>query len=316
MWFLETFGLPGREIAEITWGLLILSIIVVAIIAALVAVALATVRTGVDMTRDRAAVKRPDDQTALRWIYAGLGLTTLVLIGFVFWTVQTLAAIDEPRQEPAITVEVTAHQWWWELRYIGEDPSRSFETANEIHIPVGEPVRFVLTSADVIHSFWVPGLGGKTDLIPGQDNVAWLEAEEEGAYRGQCAEYCGLQHAHMALRVFADPPEEFAAWWDAQLQPAPQPQAEAAEAGQQVFLQNCSACHSVRGTIAAAELGPDLTHLMSRTTLAAGMMPNSVGYLSGWITNPQALKPGTPMPNVPLSGPELAALRSYLVTLN
>ena len=316
MYYLESFGSPGRQIAEITWGVLILAIIVVVIIAVLVVAGVVLrARRGVEMTRDQEAVSRPDDRHAIRWIYSGLALTTVVLIGFTVWTVATLTAIGSPRQEPVVTIEVTGHQWWWEVRYVGEDPARTFETANEIHVPVDQPVRFRLSSADVIHSFWVPSLSGKTDLIPGQENVTWLEAEAVGAYRGQCAEYCGLQHAHMGLRVFAEPPEDFAAWWDEQLEPAEDAVVPEAEAGRQIFVENCAVCHTVRGTIAGGEVGPDLTHLMSRSTIAANLLPNTIGHLSGWIANPQKLKPGTKMPNLDLSGPELEAIRSYLVTL-
>jgi cytochrome c oxidase subunit 2 len=202
------------------------------------------------------------------------------------------------------------------VRYVSDAPSRIFETANEIHIPVGEPVRLKLTSADVIHTFWVPAISGKTDLIPGQTNVTWLQADEPGVYWGQCNEYCGRQHAHMALRLFADPPEEFQAWWDAQLESAEPPETELGRTGQTNFVLRCGACHAVRGTLAGGDRGPDLTHLMSRTTLAAGMLPNTVGHLSGWIANPQFIKPGSEMPNLDLSGPQLDAIRSYLLTLD
>jgi cytochrome c oxidase subunit II len=316
MGYLESFGSPGREILGLTWGLLIQSIVVVLVVAALVVAGFfIKARRGVDMSRDQHSVKGPNDHKALPWIYTGLGLTTLSLVDFTVWTIATLAEIRQPAAEPAVTIEVTAHQWWWEVRYASEDPSQVFETANEIHVPVGEPVRFRLTSEDVIHSFWVPALGGKTDLIPGQTNATWLEADTPGVYRGQCAEYCGLQHAHMALRVFAEPPGEFEAWRQEQLEPADAPAAPKAEAGQTAFVRHCAACHTVRGTIAGGETGPDLTHLMDRTTIASAMLPNTVGHLSGWIANPQELKPGTTMPNPGLSGPELEAIRSYLMTL-
>ncbi len=201
------------------------------------------------------------------------------------------------------------------IRYKSDDPSREFTTANEIHVPVGEPVRFELRSADVIHTFWVPALSGKTDLIPGQTNTTWLEADAPGVYRGQCNEYCGQQHAHMALSLYADPPDQFQSWWDGQLRSAPAPAAPAAASGQRQFQQKCAACHSVRGSLAGGRVGPDLTHLMSRGTIAAGLLPNMVGNLSGWIANPQVLKPGCKMPNLELSGPELQAIRSYLLTL-
>jgi cytochrome c oxidase subunit II len=313
--YLESYGSPGKAILEITWGLLALAIAVVVVVAVLVALGLARVRFGIDLRQDRAAVRRPAEAAPRRWIYAGLALTAVVLIGFTTWTVGILAAIQMPR-DPSLTVEVTGHQWWWEIRYANDDdPSLVLETANEIHVPVGEPVRVVLTSADVIHSFWVPALAGKTDLIPGQTNVAWFEADTPGIFRGQCAEYCGLQHAHMALRVIAQTPEDFVAWWEGQLAPAADPAEPDAEIGQAAFVRHCSACHTVRGTIAGGEVGPDLTHLMSRTTIAAGMLPNTIGHLSGWIANPDALKPGTPMPTPDVSGPELEAIRSYLVTL-
>jgi cytochrome c oxidase subunit II len=201
------------------------------------------------------------------------------------------------------------------VKYVADEVSRNFETANEIHVPVGEPVKLVLTSADVIHSFWVPAIAGKTDLIPGQQNIAWLRADRPGVYRGQCVEYCGKQHAHMALRLFADPPDVFQAWWDDQLEPVDAPERAEARAGAELFRLHCSACHAVRGMPAGGQMGPDLSHLMQRTTIASGMLPNTTGHLSGWIANPDRLKPGTKMPRLDLSGPELDAIRAFLLTL-
>ncbi|WP_375263326.1 cytochrome c oxidase subunit II [Palleronia sp.] len=316
MWYLDTLGQPGGMIADLTWGLLILSIVVVVMITALVMVAVRGARRNVSMPADHASVKRPSERVPLRWIYGGLAATALVLIGFTVWTIGTMVAIAAPEEdEAALTIEITGHQWWWEVRYAAEEPPLIVETANEIWIPVGRPVRFKLTSADVIHTFWVPALAGKTDLIPGQVNTAWFQADVPGVFRGQCNEYCGLQHAHMGLRIFAAPEDEFREWYDAQLEPADLPEAPEALAGRDVFIEECGACHTVRGTIAGGEMGPDLTHLMSRTTLAAAMLPNTVGHLSGWIANPQQVKPGTHMPNPDLSGPQLEAVRSYLVTL-
>lgn len=317
MYYLETFGAPGHEIAEITWGLIWLSIGVVAIIALLVLVGVVLRGRGVaDMRTDGWAVRRSHDARALRWVYGGVVLTVAALTVFIVWTLNTLAAVRAPAEEPAVTIAITGHQWWWQVTYLNEDPSQIFETANEIHIPVGEPVKFILNSADVIHSFWVPSLAGKTDLIPGQENVAWLRADAPGVYRGQCAEYCGMQHAHMALRVFAEYPEEFRRWRAEMLEPAEEPVGEAAQAGAKLFRLHCSACHAVRGMIAGGEMGPDLSHLMNRTTIASGMLPNTVGHLSGWIANPDRLKPGTKMPRTDLSGPELAAIRAFLLTLD
>lgn len=318
MYYLKTFGPKGDITASLTWGLLAIAAGVSVLMSVLVIVAM--FRNG------RSSMATPGSPLPIahppgghRWIYLGLALTTLVLIALVIWTMDVLAEIDEPAGEPAFTIEVTGQQWWWEARYVDpDDPSRSFVTANELHIPVGEPVRITLASRDVIHSFWVPALAGKTDVIPGQTNETWLQADREGVYRGQCAEYCGLQHAHMALRIFADAPEAFQAWWDHQLEPADEvPEgSELLAVGERQFRLQCGACHAVRGTLAGGEAGPDLTHLMDRTTIASVTLPNTPGHLSGWIADPQHQKPGTTMPNPDLSGPELNAIRHYLETLD
>jgi cytochrome c oxidase subunit 2 len=225
--------------------------------------------------------------------------------------VAVLAEIAQPPGKSSLTVEVTGKQWWWQVRYLSDDPSRIFTTANEIHIPVGRPVRIRLIGGDVIHSFWVPGLGGKTDLIPGQTNETWLQAREPGIYRGQCAEYCGVEHARMALLVIADPPATFAAWQAHQLRsPAPAP-----GHGSDLFAMHCGSCHAVRGTVAAGILGPDLSHLGTRHTLAAGMLPNDSAHLARWLDDPQALKPGALMQRPEISPPERGAIVAYLESL-
>lgn len=204
------------------------------------------------------------------------------------------------------------------MRYLDADGRVLLTTANEIHIPSGEPVRFQLSSGDVIHSFWVPSLGGKMDAIPGQTNVTWLQADHPGRFRGQCGEYCGAQHAHMALFVDADAPADFDRWVAAQRAPAPA-QTKPPEAipvrGDAVFLDRCSGCHAVRGTAAEGALAPDLTHLMSRQTIAAGQLPNDRANLRRWIAQTQQTKPGTAMPNVTLRADELDAVVAYLTTL-
>ncbi len=312
MYYLHSFGSRGQPIAHLTIALLILSIAVVLIISIAVLVGVLSRRTrAVPLTAGRLPVERGG--SGMVWIYIGLALTTLALAGSVTWTMVTMAAIASPAKTPRITIAIRGHQWWWEVRYQNGDPARQFTTANELHIPVGEPVGIELTSADVIHTFWVPALAGKTDLIPGQTNTAWIEADEPGVYRGQCNEYCGQQHAHMALTLFADPPDKFQAWWDAQVAAASPP--EAVADGRTRFTRQCGICHTVRGTLAGGKVGPDLTHLMSRSTIAAGMLPNTIGNLSGWIANPQVIKPGSKMPDLDLSGPDLQAIRSYLLTL-
>jgi cytochrome c oxidase subunit 2 len=189
-------------------------------------------------------------------------------------------------------------------------------TANEIHVPAGRPVRLRLSSADVIHSFWVPQLMPKTDLIPGQVNETWLTANRPGIYRGQCAEYCGLQHALMAFLVVADGPAAFDRWVALQRAPAAEPAGTLATRGRQVLERtSCATCHTVRGTSARGTAGPDLTHLASRQQLGAGAVPNTPGHLGGWIANSQTIKPGNLMPPQPLTSEELQALIAYLETL-
>jgi cytochrome c oxidase subunit 2 len=227
-------------------------------------------------------------------------------------TVRTMIAESTPAQANELTLEVVAHQFWWEVRY----PAQNVVTANEIHIPAGQPVDVRVTSADVVHSLWVPELAGKTDVIPGQTNDMWLQASQPGEYRGQCAEFCGLQHAHMAFLVIADQSDQFQQWMSNQQQVPPPPTDPTQQRGQQVFLGSaCAYCHTIEGTNASGKIGPDLTHLASRKTLAAGTLPNGPGALGGWILNPQNLKPGNLMPATDLDSNDLQALLAYLDTL-
>jgi cytochrome c oxidase subunit II len=217
----------------------------------------------------------------------------------------------------AMTVEVTGHRWWWEIHYLDARGDRIAGTANEMHVPVGRAVRFKLKSSDVIHSFWAPNVQGKTDMVPGHTNEAWFRVDHAGTWRGQCAEFCGVQHALMGFVLVARPPTEFDAWLRAQAQPAAAPASELARLGQQVFESRaCVMCHAVRGTVAGGQVAPDLTHIATRQTLAAGRLPNNRGSLAAWILDPQQVKPGTLMPATPLSGDELHALLDYLEGLH
>ena len=316
--YLSGAGVRAYPVVWLTWGGLAISVLVILIISYLVvkgSTAAPTTQSTVKPVSPVPPVRRPPP--SLSWIYVGVGVSSVVLLGSAVVTMLVLAAVASPPEEPAFTVEVTGHQWWWEARYLPQDPNKTpseiFNTANEIHVPVGKPVRILLRSADVIHSFWVPALTGKTDTIPGQTNSSWLEADTAGTYLGQCAEYCGTQHAHMALRIIADPPDRFQAWRNDQLAAASNPPAASqAATGEAVFEAGCGGCHKVRGTLAGGALGPDLTHLMSRQTIAAGTLPNTPANLSAWIADPQHVKPGTQMPSIPLSGPELEAVRSFL----
>ena len=240
----------------------------------------------------------------------------LVTASFVYTLVvhRRLALAD---LQGRMTIEVVGRQWWWEVNYLDAGGTKVFSTANEIHIPAGVPVRFRLRAGDVIHSFWVPRLGGKVDMIPGRTNWLTLEADDPGTYRGQCAEYCDGPHAHMSFLVVAREEAEFQAWARRQAGPAAPPPDSLAAAGRDVFLRSaCVTCHAVRGTPAQGTLGPDLTHLANRTTLLAAMVPNNRGHLGGLIGSPRSVKPGIHMPAVPLASDELVALIRYLETLH
>lgn len=308
--YLTSAGAKADMTLPLTWGLAIISVAVVVIVSVLVltAISRARARAGEDI----AAV----DANASWWVYFGVLLSTFVLVVTLVWTVRVLAVVNAPPGKPALTIEITGNQWWWKARYLDDDPSKVLTTANEIHIPAGKPVRIQLLGGDVIHSFWVPALAGKTDAIPGQVNTAWIEASDPGRYRGQCTEYCGLQHAHMAFDVVADVPDDFSKWLGAQLAPAPEATSDALKQGQHDFEFHCGACHTVRGTEAGGTVGPDLTHLMSRRTIAAGAAPNNAGMLAAWIANPQAIKPGTRMPTLGLAGPQIGDIAAYLATLH
>ncbi|PWU01055.1 MAG: cytochrome c oxidase subunit II [Terriglobia bacterium] len=245
------------------------------------------------------------------------GITVLILFGLTVVSI-SVGKIVSASMAPAgsLTIEVTGAQWWWKIRYANDDPSRILQTANEIHIPVGQSIAIRGNSGDVIHSFWVPSLQGKRDLIPGQPTYEWLQADRPGEYRGQCAEFCGLQHAHMAFWVIAEPADRFNAWMDHQLEPAMEPADEQSRRGREVFLKAaCVLCHAIRGTGAGAQIGPDLTHFGSRKTIAAGTLVNTKGNLAGWIADPQNIKPGTHMATVPIQPAEMQPLIDYLESL-
>jgi cytochrome c oxidase subunit 2 len=310
----RTFGPAVDPITRLGWGLGGISVLVIVVIGALLLAGVLRKRVAASSTPHHLAVR--SDAGGMAWIYLGGGISSSILVGCMAWTLLVTAEVSRPPSAPALTVQVTASQWWWSLRYLNADPSRIFTTANEIHIPVGQPIRFELASADVIHSFWIPQLAGKMDVIPGQTNVMWLQADRSGAYRGECAAYCGRQHAHMALLIVADSPQDFAAWQDRQLTAAVIPQAEQAHRGEEVFQTHCADCHSIRGMAPAGLVGPNLSHLMTRSTIAAGLLSNTPDNLARWIANPESLKPGTRMPAQILSAPELTAVTSYLSTLH
>jgi cytochrome c oxidase subunit II len=233
-------------------------------------------------------------------------LATLFVIADIF-VIRTTQA--PAKSATRLTVRVIGHDWWWEVRY----PGTQAVTANEMHIPVRTPVRVEVQTADVIHSFWVPQLNRKIDAIPDRTNVEELYADAVGTYRGQCAEFCGLQHAHMGVYVVAEPADAFRRWLAAQEEPAARPSGSLAASGEHVFMQgSCSSCHALRGTSASGFVGPDLTHVASRTTLGALTIPNDREALAAWILDSQHVKPGNQMPAVPLTGSQLNTILAYL----
>jgi len=245
--------------------------------------------------------------------WTGLIVAGLILLVTVSFLVDR--SLAEVGPDP-LRVKVTAHQWWWEIEYPQQGGDKRVTTANELHLPLNRPAVVELHAADVIHSFWVPNLSGKTDLIPGRVNYVSMTPRRVGPLRGQCAEFCGLEHAKMAFDVTVESPQAFEAWRAHQLEVAPDPADAAAQRGKTLFeTRACALCHQVAGSEAGATNGPDLTHLMSRAHLAAGARPMSRGDLAAWIADPQSVKPGTTMPRVPLSGPDLTDLVSYLETL-
>lgn len=273
-----------------------------------------------------------DEGGGERWILiGGFAIPTAILAVIFVATLQTMAAFPLQNHAPTPVethqpdIIVTAQQWWWHAEYVGEalcrplgsaDPSLPYRvtTANELHIPVGLPVEIALRSTDVIHSFWVPQLHGKVDVVPGQENRIRLVASQPGRYRGECAEFCGEEHARMALFIVADRPEEFSRWVAHEREPAAEPANTLQARGRDLFeARACVLCHTIRGTGAKGTIGPDLTHIAGRRTLASGYYPNNDAYLSAWVTHAQSLKPGAEMPDLTVfNGDELRALVQYL----
>jgi cytochrome c oxidase subunit II len=267
------------------------------------------------LRRNRTELPFGGDDRAGAALVVGLGIVVpvVVLTLLFYWSdvVVVRSTAAPARGSTKLTVRVIGHQWWWEVRYAASKAV----TANEIHIPVGVPVQVIGTTDDVIHSFWIPQLNRKIDLIPGRENRLLLQADEAGRYEGQCAEFCGLQHAHMTATVVAEPPGVFRAWLANMAKPARAPVDADDRRGREVFLSQCSACHRLRGTPANGDVGPDLTHLGTRQKLAAGTIPNDTEHLAGWIADPQHFKPGNLMPRLQLDGTEFGDLLAYLESL-
>jgi cytochrome c oxidase subunit 2 len=305
---LHPAGIQAQRISDLWWTMFWICTAVwfAVAIAALIAIRLG--RNGSDAAASESAIAR---NVAI----AG-AISLVALIALLSQSVVTGRALNTLRTPDALRIQITGNQWWWDVQYDNPVASLRVTTANEVHIPVGRPVAFNLLSNDVIHSFWIPNLQGKIDLVPGRLNELWLQADQAGVYRGQCAEYCGLQHAKMALVVVADPPDQFERWLAANRASAPAPVTPEEQRGKDIVERGpCAMCHNITGTLAGGRTAPDLTHIASRSTLAAGSIPNMHGYLAGWIADPQSIKPGNRMPPPGLAGDELQAVLAYLETL-
>jgi cytochrome c oxidase subunit II len=315
---LDPAGPQAARIAALWWLMFWTCLVVFVIVVAVMVWAVRRARADARARMPAPIVYPGAERMARVPVVIAVGLTLVVLVVFLVASVRTghgLASLGVDAVD-FVDITVIGHQWWWEIVYTDPEPANRVVTANEIHVPVGRPVRITTQSRDVIHSLWLPRLHGKRDLIPGRPAELVIQADRPGRFDGRCAEFCGLQHAHMQLAVIAESPESFEAWRAAQRQPAAPPADDLTRRGQDLFVRgSCALCHTIRGTAAGARTGPDLTHLASRVTLAAGTMPNTVGHLAGWIIDPQHVKPGVTMPSMGLAPEELHPLLAYLGTL-
>jgi len=258
----------------------------------------------------------PGERGAAIAVHSALAITVITLFSILVMSIITGEKVEGITSKNPVTIQVTGHQWWWEVTYPNLQADQTVITANEVHVPVGKPVVVLTNSADVIHSFWPPNIHGKHDLLPGYQNAFWMQVDQPGIYRGQCAEFCGYQHAHMGFAIVAESADDFSKWLEQQRKAAETPHDAETSRGEQVFLGHaCVMCHTIRGTTAGSRMGPDLTHLASRHMIAAETLPNTRGALAGWIVDPQTIKPGSQMAPNPLDPDELNALLAFLQSL-
>jgi cytochrome c oxidase subunit 2 len=304
---LDTASPEAIRITNLHWLTFVISGVVSVVLIASLAIAL---------IRRRTADTREGQRQRTRAVAAAAVLSTLGLFWILTASVLAGRAVSTPVGADALRIQIVGHQWWWEVTYPAEPPSETVITANEIHVPVGRPVLLELSSADVIHSFWVPNLNGKKDLIPGRPTRHLLRPERPGTFDGRCAEFCGYQHAHMGFLLIAEAQDRFEAWLATQRRAAAEPADPSAQRGRQVFLSSaCVLCHSIRGIGAFGHKAPDLTHLASRRMIASATLPNTPEYLAGWVVDSAHIKPGNHMPPNLLPAEDLQDLVSYLRSL-
>jgi cytochrome c oxidase subunit 2 len=301
---LDAKGSEASRIAGIWWLMFALAIGVYVVVAGCITLSILRGR------RRRAGTASRRSEGLWLWL-GGLVGPVIVLLVIAVVTVQTTAALRKPGRDP-LRVDVAGEDWWWRVHYTGT----SIDTANEIHLPTGRPIEIRLTSDNVVHSFWVPQLAGKMDVIPGQRNTLRFTVNKPGVYRGQCAEFCGLQHANMAFWVIAESPGLFERWLTDHANPTLEPASETAAQGQVVFQrQACAGCHTIRGTTARGTRGPDLTDFGSRRSIGSGAADNTPANLRQWITDAPSIKPGVLMPPITLSGADARSIVAYLESL-
>ncbi len=300
-------GTGADEIAKLWWWSFAIGIVVLGVVVALLLFKILLP----DESRPDLKPGQPGSSTVI--VLAGVVVPAVILLALFVPSLLTFNGLVSAHGADDVVIDVTGYQWWWEVRY----PNQQFTTANEIHIPVGRPIQINLRSFDVIHNFWVPQLNGKIAVFPDHPTSVVLQATQAGIYRGECAEYCGIDHANMNFIVFADPPAQFDTWLKGQEQTAATPGDAQTQRGLQVFFNGkCAGCHTIRGTPAQGKLGPDLTHFASRTTIAGNTFPNTRGFLSGWVVDAPGMKPQVKMPPNAMTGPDLQALLAYLESLH
>jgi cytochrome c oxidase subunit 2 len=313
---LDPVGPQSEKLADLFWLMFWVSTVVFVLVTGSLLWAVWRQRAPDPAELTPLPISDAQERKRTRVVATSVLLTVLILFGLLFASVHAGKRIGGLESKNPISIQVIGHQWWWEVRYPNPQADLIVTTANEIHVPVGVPVVINTASRDVIHSFWAPNIQGKRDLIPGYQSAIWMQVDKPGIFRGQCAEFCGHQHAHMAFYIVAEPMDEFQAWLEQQRKPAPQPSEASVQRGHDVFLSSaCVLCHTVRGTIAGSRIGPDLTHVSSRRHIAAGTLENTRGNLAGWIVDAQSIKPGVRMPPNNLAPEDLQSLLNYLETL-
>jgi cytochrome c oxidase subunit II len=315
--FLQSALAPVANQAQSILSLFSVFVVVSAIVYVLVIVAMLMSLFRPKETPEGAPLAEdPKLRTKQMLVIGSTVITVIILLGLIVTDASTDRKLFHRSDSKPITIEITGHQWWWEVRYDDPHPANVFTTANEIHVPVGKEVLFLLKSTDVIHSFWAPNFHGKKDLIPGHPATTFFVADHAGVFRGQCAEYCGHQHAHMRFVIVSEPQDHFYAWLSNQRKPSVQPATQTQRWGQHLFMSGpCIMCHKISGTSAAGLVGPDLTHIGSQKMIGAGTMINSKDHLAQWIWNAPAVKPGILMPPNPMTKDDLNALSEYLESL-